>query len=178
MKELIKSEAEKYAICNQASHFRDFDKILETFSAGFNRCLELAKRDSFEVYESWSKSYFGHSMPPSQNYYEATMNAFNAAAKLKDCEIMELKETVKRRSDENIERYLKERELEEKLKELEYQLEQQKSMNPISVNMIATISELSEKLKVAVEALEYFNNPSIWGYEVAQDTLEKIKGEK
>jgi len=46
-------------------------------------------------------------------------------------------------------------ELEEKLKELEYQLEQQQSMNPISVNMIATISELSEKLKVANNDLDF-----------------------
>jgi hypothetical protein len=39
------------------------------------------------------------------------------------------------------------------VKDLEYQLEQQKIMNPISVDMVATISDLSEKLKVAVEAL-------------------------
>ena len=48
--------------------------------------------------------------------------------------------------------------LEQKLAEAEYQLEQQKIMNPISVNMIATISDLSKKLKVAVKALEFYAN--------------------
>lgn len=66
------------------------------------------------------------------------------------------------------------------VKDLEYQLEQQKIMNPISVNMIATISDLSEKLKVAVEALgliaeEYYG--SSISMNEARMALEKIKGE-
>lgn len=32
----------------------------------------------YESYAQWSKSYFGHGMPPSQNYYESTMSAFLA----------------------------------------------------------------------------------------------------
>jgi hypothetical protein len=48
------------------------------------------------------------------------------------------------------------------VKDLESQLEQQKIMNPISVDMVATISELSEKLSVAVEALEFYGNKENW----------------
>lgn len=43
---------------------------------------------------------------------------------------------------------------ESKIKDLKNQLEQQKIMNPVSVNMIATISDLSKKLEVAVKALQ------------------------
>jgi hypothetical protein len=42
----------------------------------------------------------------------------------------------------------------EHIKDLEYQLEQQKIMNPISVNMLATIETLGRDLKVAVSVLE------------------------
>jgi hypothetical protein len=35
--------------------------------------------ENFEDYFQWSRSYFGHVMPPSQNYYESTMSAWQAA---------------------------------------------------------------------------------------------------
>lgn len=77
-------------------------------------------------------------------------------------------------------------ELEQKLAEAEYQLDQQQIMNPISVNMLATISDLSWKLSVAVKVIEMQLSP-IFDNEcegcreaerVARDALKEITSEK
>lgn len=47
----------------------------------------------------------------------------------------------------------------DKLKE---ELEQQKIMNPISVNMIATISDLSKELKEAREVIKFYSETENW----------------
>lgn len=87
------------------------------------------------------------------------------------------------------------RSFENKIKDLEYQLEQQKIMNPISVDMVATISDLSAKLKISCGA---FKNVEVWAnhlccnengiydvdsadieilYDIVIEALKLIKGE-
>jgi chromosome segregation ATPase len=82
----------------------------------------------------------------------------------------------------------------EKIRDLGYQLEQQKTMNPISVNMVATISDLSKKLVIAKIALEKYANTTGWdnakitkdksigttvaSYTWAREALERIEEKK
>ena len=67
-------------------------------------------------------------------------------------------------------------ELEHKLAEAEYQLEQQQIMNPIAVEMLATISDLSKKLKIAIDALEWIGEmPDVYDASgFATDALKEI----
>ncbi len=61
--------------------------------------------------------------------------------------------------------------------DLEYQLEQQKIMNPISVNMVATISDLSKQLKDAREIIRLVM-PFIEGWEDAYNKSEETSAGK
>jgi hypothetical protein len=72
--------------------------------------------------------------------------------------------------------------LSDKNRELEYQLEQQKIMNPISVTMSETIYGLSKKLEVARDALEFYDQACRlnWAIDLnllttkAREALEKM----
>lgn len=68
----------------------------DAFIAGWNKREEVASGDSFEGYNKWSKSYFGHGMTPSQSYFESTMSAYQAARIYADKEIKELKEIMEK----------------------------------------------------------------------------------
>ena len=94
MDELIKSEAGKhYEDQGYVLNKDDTELIIDTFTAGFNRCLELAKMDNEEEFEKWYALHWN--MPEIKRYpshgFENQEKAFLAASKLKDVEIMELK---------------------------------------------------------------------------------------
>ncbi len=151
MNELIKSEAENYAGDVVTPNFRHTVQV-ESFTAGFNRCLELAKMDNEEALKAALDNYVFLIHP--MNYGATTIIDFNqgflAAAKLKDVEIMHL-ERMKNDACTQIGEFLK--------------------MN----------KALEEKLKVSVEALEkiWDNDMTITAADkTAYEALEKIKGTK
>lgn len=51
-----------------------------TWLAACEWLMSQASGTEFEQYEKWSRLYFGHGMPPSQSYLEATMSSFNFAS--------------------------------------------------------------------------------------------------
>jgi hypothetical protein len=101
MKDLIKSEAEKY--CNENSLFnrpliaseyiKPSDKYINCFTAGFNRCLELSKQDNEEAYKAYINERINNdkiAIVPSPR------EVFLSAVKLKDVRIMELEQKLYR----------------------------------------------------------------------------------
>jgi len=91
----------------------DNDKVAE----------EVAGIEDYEAYTLWSKNYFGHGMPPSQNYYESTMSAFHAGAQYGYTHAM--KERIDSLYKNGKVLYTKEyiTELRDEIKELEAQLQ-------------------------------------------------------
>jgi hypothetical protein len=51
----------------------------QTWLAACEWLMSQGGGTEFEQYEAWSRLYFGHGMPPSQSYFEATMSSFNFA---------------------------------------------------------------------------------------------------
>jgi len=197
MDELIKSEAGKhYEDQGYVLNKDDTELIIDTFTAGFNRCLELAKMDNEEEFEKWYALHWN--MPEIKRYpshgFENQEKAFLAAAKLKDVEIMELKSEYDQACStlKNSSGYINT--LEEKLKAQNEIMSDDldKAGNDLFLQE-GKIKELEEKLKVAVEALEYYqkhsddeDNDYFCIYDSgmfitrrkANEALEKIKGEK
>ena len=108
MNELIKSEAEKYA---SLEDYPNNHWLRVGFKDGFNRCLELAKMDNEEEFE-----YYWNNEPSDLFNGELERDhkiTFLAAARLKDVEIMELKNKLTSLNDQQMWINIK---LEEKLK--------------------------------------------------------------
>ena len=128
MNELIKSEAEKYA---PSSKYVQADRLQQGFTAGFNRCLELAKMDNEEAFEKYWESF---EVTPHVSYNRKFLanHIFLAAAKLKDVEIMELNS------------------------------EYDQACSTLK-NSSGYINTLEEKLKLAVEALEFYGSWKSYG---------------
>jgi len=107
-------------------------------SRGFIAGYDAAIAQASGGFEEWAKSYFG--FDNVLEYPDHFLNCYQAARLSAQKDINKLIDCAAKDN--------------QKILDLEYQLEQQKIMNPISVDMIATISDLSARLKEAESAME------------------------